>query len=180
MNNTVSTTVGIDTVIKSLQEDIYSELQNSWKGIIQGYGRVYRNVNNYGTFKPSWFLGVKDYEDVYYNDNFSCMFCFIDSENHKTDDGFVFNSDVRVVFMVDLNRIIPTESGRADMEAQNDVVNTLRNYNYGRYEIKGIVKGLKNVFQGFDTSGIKFSDMQPYHCFGVDLKLNYEITDKCT
>lgn len=180
MNNTASTTVGIDTVIKSLQEDLYKEIDCSWKGTIQGFGRVYRNMTSHGTFRPSWFLGDKDYTDVYYNDNYACVFCFIDSENHKTEDGFVYNADVRVVFMVDLKRILPGESDRGDMDAQYDVINILRNYSFGRYDIKGIVKGLKNVFQGFDTTNIKFSDMQPYHCFGVDLKLNYEITDKCT
>lgn len=179
MNNTVTTTVGIDTAIKSLQTTIYDALTVAWGGNIDSYGRVYRNMTNDGSVNPRWFFGSKDYTDVYYNDEFSCVFCFIDSENHTTQDEFVYESDVRVVFMVDLERIMPTETDRGDMEAQLDVVNIIKRSYDGNYKVKGIVKGLRNVFKGFDTSNIKFTDMQPYHCFGIDLKLYYYITEKC-
>ena len=180
MNNIINTTIGIDTVIQELQTDIYDSLTSSWSGNINAYGRVYRNADSNGNTYPRVFLGDKDYGDVYYDDNYSCVYCFIDSETHDTDDEIMFTSNVRVVFMVDLNLVKPNETDRGDMEVQYDVVNILREKSYGSYNIKGIVKGVNNVFQGFDTSKIKFSDMQPYHCFGVDIKLNYYINNKCS
>jgi hypothetical protein len=179
MNNTISTTIGIDTVIQSIQTDLYNELTAQWEGSVDGYGRVYKNIDANGSLKPEWYLGNNEYKDVYYNDAFACSYMFIDDDNHTTEDEVVFNTPVKVVFMMDLERVKPEESGRADVIAQNDVIEVLRNFAFERFSITGITKGIRNVFRGFETKGIKFSDIHPYHCFSVDIQLSYYLTDKC-
>lgn len=180
MNNTISTTVGIDTVIQEIQTELYNGLSAEWNGNIDAYGRVYKNIQNDGKIKPRWYVGDKEYSDVYYNDNFSCVYCFIDDDNHKTEDEFIFTSKVNIVFMVDLKQLKPSEVDRADSEVQRDVLNLLRKEAFNRYTVTGITKGIKNVFRGFDISKISFSDEQPFHCFSVNIDLYYEITENCS
>lgn len=180
MNNTITTTVGIDTVIQSIQTTLYNELVNEWVDDIDAHGRVYKNISSTdSSILPQWYMGNGEYKDVYYNDQFSASFMFVDNDNHDTEDEMVFTTNVRVVFMLDLKRVKPNEPGRADMITQNDVVEILRNNAFNRFSITGITKGVSNVFRGFKTDGIKFSDIQPYHCFSVNIDLSYYLTDKC-
>jgi len=175
MNNTISTTAGIDTVIQSIQTDLYEELKVDWVNSIDAHGRVYRNIDANGKTKPRWYVSNGEYKDVYYNDEYACSFMFVDDEEHDTEDEYLFTTGVKVVFMVDLQRILPEETGRADMIAQSKVVDILRTYAFERFSVTGITKGLRNVFRGFDTGSIKFSDIQPYHCFSINLDLNYHL-----
>lgn len=179
MNNTISKTIGIDKEIQSIQTTLYESLVSQWINDLDGHGRVYKNNDIEGRVFPQWYVGDREYKDVYYNDAFSGLFMFVDSDNHSTIDEVVYSSEVKVIFMLDLSRIFPLETVRADMLAQNDVIEILRNNAFNRYKITGITKGLKNVFQGFNIDKIKFTDMQPFHCFSVNLDLTYYLTDKC-
>lgn len=179
MNNTISITVGIDSVIQSIQTLLYTKLSVEWNPEIDFYGRIYRNVNLDGQMFPAWYYGNNEYKDVMYNDAFACCSMFIDDEIHKTDDEMVFTTNVKCVFMVDLSRILPSNTERADAKAQKDVIELLRNHSFNRYKVKGIEKGIKNVFRGFKTDNLKFVDEQPYHCFAVNLELEYYIEDSC-
>jgi hypothetical protein len=89
--------------------------------------------------------------------------------------GLPNNGDI----MLDLNKIYCSNDSREDMNAQNKVVEILRENAFNRFSITGITKGIKNVFRGFDTSGIKLIDTHPYHCFSVNIKLSYYLTEKC-
>ena len=81
--------------------------------------------------------------------------------------------------MVDLKEILPTETDRADSIAQRDVVGILRQLSFGKFEITGIEKGLRNVLRGLDFSGVHFEDLHPKHCFSVNIKLSYYLDDEC-
>lgn len=173
MNNTLTSPYGIDVDIQDIQVRLYEALSLKWGGDIDGYGRVYRNLNNEGSYDPDWYVGANEYKSVKYNDDFSCLFTFIDSNNHSTSDEYLFNTDVKVVFMVDLDRIFSGETDRVDSKAHLEVLEILRSYSFNRFSINGIEKGVKNVFSGFKTSDIQFTDIHPYHCFSVNIKLNY-------
>lgn len=181
MNNTLSTTVGIDTLIQSIQSDLYSRLTALWLDDIDGYGRVYKNIDHDSNVTvPQWFNSDSmDYKDVNYNDKVSGTFMFIDDDSHDSEDGQVFTADVKCVFMVDLKKIFPAVTERADAKAQNDVAEYLFSIAGGRFSVTGIEKGLKNVFNGFDTSKILNTDIQPKHCFSINLKVNYYLTQNC-
>ena len=180
MNNVLTNAVGIDDAIQTVQNGLYSSLVGSWVDSLDGYGRVFKNINHdQDNYVPQWWDSDKlDYRDVNYNDKVSGSFCFIESEKHDTEDGEVYVSDVKCVFMVNLNKIIPNYTERADEKAKIDVLNILQNNNFGMYSITGTEKGVKNVFSGFDTSKILNTDMQPKHCFSINIKLSYYL--KCS
>jgi len=191
MNNTRQSLFGLDSTIQSIQIDLYEQLSCLWIGDIEGFGRVYKNLENttddipkyYKSSKifiPEWYnASQKDYEDLYYNDNKSAVFCFITGDRDDTEDSLKYTTKAKVVFMVDLSKIYPTETERLDEKAHRDVVEILRNFSFNKYQITGIEKGVDFVFSGFSTMNIRFDDMHPQHCFSVNLDLEYYLTDKC-
>ncbi len=191
MNNIIESPIGVDEAVKKVQIDLYNELVNVWNGEIEGYGRVYKNPVNTGEtipdyyrtskiISPSWYNAkLKDYEETYYNDNKSAVFCFLINENDDTEDSIVYRASVKIAFMVDLSKIYPSSSERKDSYAQRDVVEILRNFNFRKFDITGIERRIDFVFREYSTSNIRFDDMHPLHCFAVKMDLEYFLTDKC-
>jgi len=180
MNNTKNSVVGIDKTLQEIQESIYTLLGNLWAGEIEGFGRVYKNDSDKGSI-PEWYNSLnKDYQDVYYNDNKSCVFCFLVGDDDSTDDELVFESKVKCVFMVDLSKIYADNTSRNDSEAHRDAVQMLRSSDFNNIDITQVQRGVENVFSGYFTDKVKASiDMQPLHCFSVNFDLQYYLTDKC-
>lgn len=179
MNFVRTSVVGIDTVIQSVQTELYNSLVSQWVNNIDGYGRVYKNINGDGDVIPEFYVGKGEYKEAYYNDDKACTFMFIETDNHVSEDQFVYSNEVKCVFMVNLDKVYQNTTERLDEFARRDVISILREASYEQFEITGIEKGINNVFSGFETKGIKFSDIHPYHCFSVKLNLSYYITDKC-
>lgn len=181
MNNLLKRPIGIDTDIQSIQQDIFNFLSTRWKGELSGYGRIFKNKDeNDGTIYPQWRTEGGEYKkDVYHDDKYSGAFSFIDSDLSPSEDGFVYVSDVKCVFMLNLTKVLPSSEDRADSEAQRDVVEILRELAPGKFSIIEIQKGISNVYSGFNQDKIKDLDIQPYHCFSVNIKLSYNINDKC-
>ena len=191
MNNLIKKPIGLDSTIATIQKDLYEQLCSVWKGDLECYGRVYKNPVNtgetvpdyYQTSKivtPSWYnASLDDYQDTYYDDNKSAVFCFLTEENDSTQDSVVFTTSVKIAFMVDLSKIYPSDSERQDSKAHRDVVEILRNYNFEKYNITGIERRIDYVFREYLTSSIRFNDMHPLHCFAVKMDLEYFLTDKC-
>lgn len=187
VNNTLTTTYGIDSVIQSVQTDLYANFIGVWSGDISAYGRVYKNPANVGdevpdyyrTSKiviPEWYNSVKnDYEEVYYDDTYSCVFCFLIGDRDMTSDGLVFTANVKCVFMTDLSLVYPSDTERQDARIQKEVLNFMRDNALGRYEINQIERGIDTIFYEYKTRSIRFTDMQPQHCFAVNLKLYYQL-----
>jgi len=191
MNNIRTELYGIDATIQSIQIDLYEQLSDVWSGDVEGYGRVYKNLENspddipkyYKSSKifiPEWYnASTKDYEDLYYDDSKSGIFCFIVGDTDTTEDSIMYTTRTKCVFMVDLSKIYPSGVGRLDSKAHRDAIEVLRNFSFNKYQIQGIDKGIDFVFSGFTTNNIRFEDMHPQHCFSVSLDLEYYLTDKC-
>ncbi len=184
MNHTVVEAFGIDSAIKRIQSQLYSELIGRWSLTenpstrINGYGRVYKNPKNFSKV-PEAYIGKREYEDVFYDDNADANFFFLVSENSASSDQIVFTNDVKIVFCLDLERCI-SGNDRMDALAHRDVIEILRNIpSKGIYAITGYETGLERIFSGYSTTGIKYDDLQPYHCFAVNITLNYYLNDKC-
>jgi len=183
MNNIRSSVIGIDKVIQDVQTDVYDFLSSLWSGDIEGFGRVYKNIDKNNNSIPEWYNVSKgDYEDTYYDDKKSCVFCFLVGDNDSTTDEFVFTSNVKCVFMVDLSKIYTGNVLRNDSEAQRDAVQALRESDFQNFSITQIQRGVDSVFSGYFTDKIKDSqiDMNPLHCFSVNFDLQYYLTDKCS
>lgn len=173
MNYTLSETYNIDTVIQGIQKAIYNNLD--WGYDIDGYGRVYKNEKDGQVIPEVYLESLKGYKPVYYNDKSS--FFFIDGNTHTTEDELSFNTDCKIVFMVNLEHIANGFS-RLDAMVRRDVISVLRNHQYD-FMITGYETTLDEVFRGFDTSKILRNDIQPYHVFAITGNINYLITDKC-
>lgn len=181
MNNVLTSPIGIDSEIQQLQVDLYDALITKWVDGLDAYGRIYKNKDeNDGTVYPQYHKGDGEYKkDVYHSDDVSGTFFFVDSDESTTEDGFAYVSIVKCVFMVDLKKILPNSVDRADQEAQRDVVELLREFSPGRFDIVEIEKGISNIFSGFNQVKIKDLDIQPYHCFSININLFYDLDPDC-
>jgi hypothetical protein len=190
-NNLLNEPYGIDLLIQDIQKELYEELGLIWQGDIDGYGKVYRNPVNtgldtpeaYATSKiitPEWFNAEKqDYESVFYDDNKSCVFCFLIDDKDDSDDEYIFNNNCKVVFMLDLDEIYGYVPQRQDSKSQVDAIRILRNISYNRYQVGGIERRIENIFREFSSKEVKFDNMDKRHVFAVNITLNYFINDKC-
>lgn len=179
MNYTTTTTIGLDALIASVQTDLYNYIGTRWSGTINGYGRVSKNKRADRGEVAEWYLGDNEYQEVYFDDEFSGSFFFIDADKHETEDEHAYSASVKCVFMVDLKQVLPNETERSDAKARRDIVECLRKIAYGRYSITGIETGIDTIFQGLDQSDLKFMDIHPQHCFAVNLKILYYLKDQC-
>jgi hypothetical protein len=172
--------IGIDREIQNIQQEIYNQVGCLWEGTLKVCGRVYRDsVDGIELPKPFWFEDGIDYREFYFDDRYSGTVFFLDDDSHNTEDGFNYTSNVKCVFMVNLNKILPKESDRADTKAQRDVVHVLRDIGPGKFEISVIEKKLENVLSGLDISSILFTDTHPKHCFSVNIDLSYYLDNDC-
>jgi hypothetical protein len=178
VNYTRTSTIGIDTVVQSIQNDIYNNLVSEWGDSIDGYGRVYKNINSDGEVIPELYIGKGDYKPIYHNDNKAATFFFVEGDLHTTEDEFLYITESKFVFMVNLEKAF-SDTDRSDEKAHRDVLEFMRETAYERFTITGIEKGVKRVLNEFETKGIKFQDIHPYHCFSVNVTLSYYLTDKC-
>lgn len=177
MNHTLSVTYNIDTVIQTIQTALYETLVPVW-GEFEAYGRVYKNEKNGKVLPEVWRRDVGNYREVYYQNSASAHLFFIDGDIHTTEDELVFQTDLKICFMVDLSRL-KNQTERVDADVQRDVVAAIRDNMFQDFKITGIEKGIENVFNKFNTDGIRSNDMQPLHVFSINGTLNYYINSNC-
>lgn len=160
--------IGIDHKIYLLQKSLYSK--TGWNNI-EVYGRVYRNPND-GGYKPEAYVKDGEYKDVFTNDLKSGTIFFIENEVHTFTGGYEFETEVKIVFMLDLKKLFGTNV-RNDQEVHQKAILEVRKHKY--FTLTKIEKGVENILKGFNTSNIKINDMQPYHVFAIVGKLKYSI-----
>tara|TARA_R110000737_G_scaffold116429_2_gene149132 strand:- start:4 stop:579 length:576 start_codon:yes stop_codon:yes gene_type:complete len=191
MNNVLTYSEGLSAAIQTIQKELYNALPSFWSGDIEGFGKVYKNIENSSDNIPTYYKSSKifipevynsikgNYEDVYYNNSKSCVFCFLIDDKDSTIDEIVFTNNVKVVFMVDLSKIYPLQNERQDAKAQKDAVQALRDIS-GEFIVNEVQRGIDNIFNEYTTSSMRFNDLQPLHAFSINIDLNYYLTDKCT
>lgn len=171
--------IGLDSVLQPLQLEVFDFVQAKWSGNIKSYGRVYRNERTWGSKVPEWYTADGDYDPVYYDDKYSTNFFFLDDETHETEDGMMFNAKVKLIFMVNLQELLPSIPHRADEEVKNDIVGFLNRASNGRFTITAFQKGIEPVFLGLDKDKIMSNDIHPKHVFSVRMTVNYYIPPNC-
>ncbi|EJL66308.1 hypothetical protein [Flavobacterium sp. CF136] len=171
MNYTITNPKGIDKAIQKIQTHLFDKL--TWSDV-KVYGRVFENPSKSKGTTIEAFKSGKDYKDVFLNDKNTATIFFIEDNKHTTSEGIRFTNKVKVVFMVNLNKVYPDIAHRADMEVEIEAVELLRTR--ANFSMTEIEKGVAEVFKGFNTDGIKLIDMQPYHVFSVNGDLTYQIS----
>tara|TARA_R110002126_G_scaffold57442_1_gene152194 strand:+ start:5614 stop:6225 length:612 start_codon:yes stop_codon:yes gene_type:complete len=177
--------IGIDIVINDIIESMYDNLISAGWSNYEAYHRCYKNPkNNDGLFIPeaytSKYDGGNEYEEVLLNDKFSSTSFFLTGSTTEYSDGN-YKVPLSIIFQLNSVELYPKLGHRADEEARNDAIVSIRNSPEGK-NIKSIVTDVNNVYSEFDTEGINFSDMSPFHVFRVNLEVlvDYSCDYYCT
>ncbi|MDP4264925.1 MAG: hypothetical protein Q8941_20520 [Bacteroidota bacterium] len=172
--------IGIDKLISSLQKKIYPLIAAKWQGVFNMYPRIYRNQDDKNDYVAEFFDG-KDYREVYFDDTVAGLsFVGLSGESTLADDG-IENTNIHIVFFVDLIKIKGASSQRLDEEARLDVQGILdtigRNQGFVLRKVgSGIDYCLKEYPGSRQSEGLKFRDQHPLHCFRFDLAVWYSPT----
>lgn len=171
---------GVDVLIQRMQNFLYEQLQSVW-GIsandYTAYGRVYRNQTDDG-YSPEAYMGSKEYKDTFFDDSVKVNSFFGTGEMQRYNGGL--QSQVFIVFMVNLETLKPAVQWRADEEVHRDVEMLLHAPRFG-FMLNSVETGIDNVFKEYSgwkkSDGIKFRDTHPWHCFRINLNLLSTITN---
>jgi hypothetical protein len=175
--------VGIDVAIQALQVHLHKQLVTKWgltgndDPLYMCYGRADRNKKDSGYVAEVFTggLGGVDYTDVYWNDELKAISFF--GVGSKTTFDIKNKTDVHLVFFVNVAKLKPSVAHRADEEVRNEIQqlfgNTLLGFTYESMEL-----WLENVLKEYPGSRrdnrLIAVDMQPVHCFRINLTLMYK------
>lgn len=184
MGNVVKPTVtGIDIPIQKYQTVLYNALLTPWAITDQTfnmYGRAYRNQDKENNaYTPEVYIGNDEYSDAYFDDTLSGSAFWGIGDMTKVSLAGDITANVFVIFMVNLDKI-KNGATRNDEEARVDVERIAMQRDYGFF-LTGITIGIDQVFKEYSgykaVKGIKFRDMQPWHCFRLNFQVTYNIYD---
>ena len=171
-NYNTYTSLGIDAKIKLMQDALFTHL--GFTGV-DFYGRVHKVLNkDLKTFIPEVYISQSESKEVYYDDRNAPggnVFFLEEDDKHTTNDGTVFVAKVKIVFMLNLDKIYPEATNREDTKVQDHCLKLVRTLR--ALEVKAIDKGLSSVLKGLNIEMIKLNDMQPYHVFSINGELKY-------
>lgn len=184
MLSVITNPVGIDVQIRKMQEFIHARLMDTWNldqnvaaenKLYECYSRCYRNKKDNG-YVAEVYKGANQYKEVYWNDKLNAISFFgMDGSIDQTKSGYQ-ETDVHLVFFVNLKKLKPDSTNRADEEVRVDILNILSFPEFG-FKFTGIALGLENVLKEYPGSyrdqRLKAVDMHPIHCFRLNFQLQY-------
>ena len=163
--------IGIDAKIQIIQNQLSSQL--TWQGV-DYYGRVQKTLSkDLQGIIPEVYISKTERKNVFFDDRNAPggNVFFIDNDEHTTRDGVLYQANIKIVFMLNLSKVIVNNTFRADSEAQETALKLINRIK--AIKITSIEKGLDNVLSEFQTKGIEKIDMNPYHIFSVNGNLSY-------
>lgn len=175
--------VGIDTVINNINYLVYkefgwSETDPHFPVKYTAYHRALKNPRNGGIIPEVYVANQQrftkgEYSEVLYDDHVDASsFFYVEDNQTPVDNGRLFNTTLSMVFQLDLNVVAENIKHRGDAEIHRIAVNAINKSLYGN--VSGLATGISNVYSEFDQSQIQFTDLHPFHCFRVDIDVNYE------
>lgn len=172
-NYTLVSPAGVDASVQRVQNHLFKML--NWQKVDM-YGRVSKvpHPEQKTAFTPQAYIRDKEYVDVLRNDKSSAQVFFVLADRSTTSQGALFTTECKIVFMLNLKEVYPTQVDRADTKAQEDVITALSGQ--GSFTVTSIGTGIKECLGEFDTENIKFTDIQPNHIFCVTGQLSYTIS----
>lgn len=163
--------IGIDNKIKIMQDVLFQHLGFT---NVDFYGRVHKVIDKSGKgFTPQVYITNTESKEVLYDDRNAPggNIFFVDNDDHSTIDGKWLVAKVKIVFMLNLNKVATVKSYRNDSEIQQKALELLKKLK--AIEITSFERGIDNVLSDFNTENIKKYDLQPYHTFSINGNLNY-------
>jgi hypothetical protein len=156
--------------------DTEDETQNSK---YQCYGRAYRNKTDDG-YIAEVYTGSKEYREVYWDDSLNAISFF--GTNGTIERTVLSSAEVHLVFFVDLSKVKPDITHRADEEVRDEIEAIVGSFT-GGFVLKSIELWLENVLREYHGSRrddrLKYVDMHPVHCFRMNLSINYDSNKNC-
>jgi hypothetical protein len=172
-----SSPVGKDVSIQRLQSRLHGLLLTAW-GIdtseYASYDRCYANKKSNG-YVAEVYVGNNEYREVYWDDNYSAMSFFGVSERETFN--MIYEVPIHLIFFVDLSKIKPSNTNRADEEARKDVLDIIGKGMFN-FTFQSIETRVENVLREYrstlaDKRLVKI-DMHPIHSFRINLSLKYD------
>jgi hypothetical protein len=171
--------VGIDFVINQVQEFLHGRLLTQWQigesAKYRCYPRCYRNKVDYGYIAENY-EGGAEYKEVYWDDSFTVIsfFGIGPSVRHNIKE----ETEVHLVFFVNLAKVKPAITHRADEEVHQDLLNLIGEGLFD-FDYTGLDTGIDNVLREYPGSRrdkrLLAVDMHPVHCFRLNFKATYNI-----
>ncbi len=175
--------VGIDAPIQSVQTDLHNALLTEWgidTALYECYGRCYRKKID-GGYVAENYDGNNEYKEVYWNDSLAAISFF--GTGGRIDEKQYQEADVHLVFFVDLKKIKPSITHRADEEVRQDIYQAINRGSYG-LTFTGFEFYTENCLREYPGSRrenrLKAVDMHPVHCIRLNFSMNYDILQNCT
>lgn len=171
----------MDWHIQEAQKQLHRQLLISWGSDVKYncYGRCYRNKKDEG-YIAEVHTGGNEYKEVYYDDQVSAISFFGISDKIKNDVQNQVN--IHLVFFVNLVKLKPLITHRADEEVRQDVFKALGSSSFG-LTFQGVDLWLENVLKEYTGSRngqrLKAVDMHPVHCFRFNYNLTYNPNKIC-
>lgn len=167
--------VGIDAPIQELQQlfidELWTHLDSSKKEFNH---RVFKNQKKDRVI-PEVFTEKGNsiikgaYEEVVFNKRLDVLSWFDVPNTDDSFDGGQFSATVGIFFAVNLNAIYPDLSHRAVEEVHRDVLNLL-----DKAQVLGVIRN-EDAYGDYSTEGLKNYNMQPWHVFRINYKMDYII-----
>jgi len=182
MLNLKDTPVGIDWHIQKAQQKLHTYLTAKWAIAdkdYECYGRAYRNKEKSG-YIAEVYDANGEYKEVYWDDKLKAISFFGVGENiaYSTQS----TANVHLVFFVNLKKLKPSITHRADEEIRQDVFNAFGKSSYGLV-FQSFDLWLDNVLREYPGSRrderLKYVDMHPVHCFRLNYKISFDPNKNC-
>lgn len=167
--------VGADKNIQAFQKMLHDQLLAKW-GLttekFHSYGRVYKNQRANGMYVPEWYEGENNYKEVHFDDIPVYSFFGVADRSEFNESQHLI--DAYLVFRVDLSKVRPLITHRADEEIHADIQDIIRRDFHG-FEYKSMETGVRAAFKEYSkwVESNQFNDMHPWHICRFNLSLKY-------
>lgn len=172
---------GLDVAIDGLQRKLYLAIVSLW-GLdatsakdYNSYARAYKNQSESGLV-PEVFVKGMEYKEVMLDDKIKAL-SFFSIGDSITFDNNLSKAKVALIFFVDLSKVSSGQNRNDELVRQQVVKLVQGNKNFG-FSFDGVEIGvdlsLKDYAGARKNIGLKYRDMQPYHCFRLNFTLQYK------
>jgi len=165
--------IGLDAIIDQIQKKVY-ELGGAtkWNTTLQGYPRCYIMQNESKQKTIEAFLEGKDFSGtlIFSEGN---KFFFVAPNDIVKESGNYYTTELEMFVIVNLEECKPSIAHRADEEVRADVLNMLNQI--PAVKVQKVVINIDRVFNRYNSrisQSYEYEytdDMQPYHCFKVEM-----------
>jgi hypothetical protein len=165
--------VGVDLAISKIQTALYEGLvdNGTWTDY-ESYHRAYKN-NSANGIKAEVHTCRDDYKDVFTDDQHGVSSFFIVSDDKTPLEANLFQTDIDIIFQIDLKKIYPNSPHRNDEEMHNEIASILTSMG-GNFDLTNIITGIDNVYSEFDTGQLNYDDLQPFHVVRFTVRTKYK------